>query len=128
MIANDLALGNTAQQGAAVLLACYWTTPSSAHTSPAHSRRISQGRTRFGAHRRGTISPTEEAYVSMTDQVLASLLERCSEEIAQAEAIEAGESEGCIIDLSDNAALAIESIRTTAWPRAATASAGPAGL
>jgi hypothetical protein len=66
--------------------------------------------------------------VSMTDQVLASLLERCSEEIAQAEAIEAGESEGCIIDLSDNAGLAIESIRTTAWPRAVTASAGPAGL
>jgi hypothetical protein len=43
-----------------------------------------------------------------------ALRERSSEEIAQAEAIEAGESGGCIVDLRKTAELAIESTRATA--------------
>jgi hypothetical protein len=35
--------------------------------------------------------------MTMTEQEREALLERCSEEIAQMEAINAGESEGCIV-------------------------------
>lgn len=35
--------------------------------------------------------------MTMTDKELAALLERCSEELAQAAAINAGEDAGCIV-------------------------------
>ena len=43
--------------------------------------------------------------MTITDEELAALLERCSEELAQAAAIEAGDSEGCtVFDLHEAAA------------------------